>query len=139
MLLAAGAWLLLGLRLKRGAGSSDTLLRMRGLHRVAWLLLALFALQAGASVAASAAGPACCPAMAAESSEAPAPCRSLSAVGCCEEQAAAATPDVFAPPSPALPAPASLGPLCAEPPVLHPARACGAPVSRALRTTILRL
>lgn len=138
VLLPAGALLLLALRLKRRAGTSDTLPRMRGTFRVACLLLALFALQAGASVAASAAGP-CCPAMAAAGPDTPAPCRTLSPVGCCEERSGAPSAEVFAPPAPALLAPAAPAPLVSERPAQPGGAAPGDPAARALRTTILRL
>jgi hypothetical protein len=112
---------------------------MRGRLRVAWLLLALFALQAGATAVASAAGPDCCPAMAAAGPETPSPCRTLSAVGCCEERSGAATPDVSAPPGPALLAPGCPATAGAELPARASSATAGEPVARALRTTILRL
>jgi hypothetical protein len=138
VLLAAGAALLLALRLKRGAEPSDTVPRMRATLHVAGLLLALFALQAGASVAASAAGP-CCPAMAAAGPDTPPPCRTLSAVGCCEERSGAPSAEAFAPPAPALLAPAAPAPVVSERPGQPRGAAPGDPAARALRTTILRL
>jgi hypothetical protein len=140
-LLAAGAALLLALRLKRWPRGRDTLCGMRGTRRIAWLLLALFALQAGGSAAASAAGPDCCPAMAAASSEAPAPvpCRTLSRMGCCEEPGAAAAPETSAPSVHALPVPGATAPACDAPRVARSSAPSGESAVRALRTTILRL
>jgi len=112
---------------------------MAGKLRVAWLLLAIFALQAGASAAASAAGPDCCPAMAAATSEAPAPCRTLSSVGCCEERTAAGAAEVFVPPGHALAAFAGSAPARLAPRTVRPAAAPEEPAARALRGTILRL
>jgi hypothetical protein len=70
--------------------------------------------------------------MAAAGPETPSPCRTLSAVGCCEERSGAATPDVSAPPGPALLAgcPATAG---AELPARASADGRQA-VARALRT-----
>jgi hypothetical protein len=140
-LLAAGAALLLALRLKRRAGVRDTLSHMRGKRRIAWLLLALFALQAGGSAAAIAAGPDCCPAMAAASSEtpAPAPCRTLSRMGCCEQPGAASSPAAPAPPVHALPVPGATAAVCDAPRVRPTTSPSGESASRSLRSTILRL
>ena len=138
-LLGVGAALLAALGLKRSRRVRDILGVMPGRLRVAVLLLGIFALQAGASAVASAAGPDCCPAMATAAAEAPAPCRSLVAMGCCEERTGAASAEVFVPPAHALVAHCSATPSCAAPRALRLASARPELATRALCGTILRL